>query len=296
MNSYFGAFYRHSWSIDKCIPYSGSHSYDDDDFYNKAAAEERRRIIELSLKGYNTACLFINKGGDYYSFKRRMDEQELLFKELNRQIMPNTTIEYVYFCMFDSSCCDLYSETPQSNIHVLEKGLNYWMRKADSVMDIWKMMRNGTKFPHVVRIRLIDPVTNRPGYLNLFDLLNPMFSPQESKLVFSVQESFQNLRKLVNLIVTSNRVKNDYVPINCVLTKLLLPFLLGQGNLVVYALINECPKNLQAETVLTLDFITQLRNIKSYQLPNEPLSDETAKFSVYNHTLQILKWRSKKIT
>lgn len=62
-------------------------------------------------------------------------------------------------------------------------------------MNIWEMMRNGTKFPHVIRIRLIDPVTNRPGYLNMFDLLSPMFLPQESTLTFSVQGSFQNLRK-----------------------------------------------------------------------------------------------------
>ncbi|GAA5803796.1 hypothetical protein HPULCUR_009281 [Helicostylum pulchrum] len=68
-------------------------------------------------------------------------------------------------------------EVPRSNKSVLERGIDTWMKKTDTPMDIWKDISGGTQLPHVLKIKLTDALTKRPGYLYVFDLLHPRFLP-----------------------------------------------------------------------------------------------------------------------
>jgi hypothetical protein len=60
---------------------------------------------------------------------------------------------------------------------VLERGIDNWLERVESIADIWKEVSKGAKLPNVLKIRLRDNVTNRPGYFYLFDLFNPSFLP-----------------------------------------------------------------------------------------------------------------------
>lgn len=83
------------------------------------------------------------------------------------------------------------------DISILERGIDNWMKKIDNVMDIWKELSSGTKLPHVIKIRLTDALTRRPGYLYLFDLLHPRFLPLIPEIERSqhIHYSFENLSK-----------------------------------------------------------------------------------------------------
>lgn len=67
------------------------------------------------------------------------------------------------------------------------------MAKVNSVSDIWKEVEKGSILPHVLKIRLTDNVTKKPGCLYLFDLLHPRFLPllgtteKEQKIYYSFE-------------------------------------------------------------------------------------------------------------
>lgn len=78
------------------------------------------------------------------------------------------------------------------------------MRKANTPMDIWKDISGGTKLPHVLKIKLTDALTKRPGYLYVFDLLHPRFLPPtlETQRDTVIYSSFQKISKyIVTLII-----------------------------------------------------------------------------------------------
>ncbi|KAI9268621.1 hypothetical protein EDC94DRAFT_600735, partial [Helicostylum pulchrum] len=230
-----------------------------------------------------------------------MEEKKRIFEELEREIKPNTSIEYIYFCVTDRDCYDMRKEVPRSNKSVLERGIDTWMKKTDTPMDIWKDISGGTQLPHVLKIKLTDALTKRPGYLYVFDLLHPRFLPPtlENKRGAVIYSSFQRIRYLVDLVISTNNTYDIYTTYNNeVWTSLLIPFICGFGKLLVLGYLNECPKMHKVETLMALDFIAKMKCIKSKSLPNdvvlrvcdiEAMADNERKYKESQVTIQEMK-------
>ncbi|GAA5815617.1 hypothetical protein MFLAVUS_009129 [Mucor flavus] len=244
---------------------------------------------------------FDNRRGDFYAYQKRMEEKKRIFEELEKEIKPNTSIEYIYFCVTDRDCYDMRKEVSRSNKSVIERGIDTWMKKTNTPMDIWKDISGGTQLPHVLKIKLTDALTKRPGYLYIFDLLHPRFlSPTlETKRGSVIYSSFQAIRHLVDLVISTNNTYDIHTAYNNeVWSSLLVPFLCGFGKLLVLGYLNECPKKHKVETLMALDFIAKMRCIKSKSLPNnailkvfdtETIADNERKYKESQVTIQEMK-------
>ena len=151
----------------------------------------------------------------------RLEQKEQIFRELDKAIKSHFKIEFVYFCMTDTECYDMRKDVSRTskfyqcsmNIYVtdiyvgrlvLEKGIDHWMKSAESVLNVWEQCsRKSTKIPHLIKIRFTDSVTRRTGSFLLLDLLQPKFcAPTRTSIStnsFSnnqlLHQSFQKLCK-----------------------------------------------------------------------------------------------------
>lgn len=50
-----------------------------------------------------------------------MEEKKRIFEELQKEIKPNTFIEYIYFCVTDRDCYDMRKEVSRSSKIILTK-------------------------------------------------------------------------------------------------------------------------------------------------------------------------------
>lgn len=54
-----------------------------------------------------------------------MEEKKRIFEELEREIKPNTSIEYIYFCVTDRDCYDMRKEVPRSSKILFSKNPHF---------------------------------------------------------------------------------------------------------------------------------------------------------------------------
>jgi hypothetical protein len=73
------------------------------------------------------------------------------------------------------------------------------MREASSISDIWKEVSRGATLPYVLKIKITDNVTKRPGFLYLFDLFHPRFLPLTPEVEKNqhIYYSFEKLSKYI---------------------------------------------------------------------------------------------------
>ncbi|EPB82547.1 hypothetical protein HMPREF1544_10709 [Mucor circinelloides 1006PhL] len=277
---------RMQWTMDACCS----------DPNTLAEERETQMLADLVLQGHDAAAMYIELGGTYATFKLKQQQKKAILDTLaNALDTSNTTIEYVLFGFTDTYCYDLGRNTVCSSGTLIEKGIDHWMRRVDSMDDIWHLVSKGSKLPNVLKISIFNTFTKRNGSLFIFDLLEPQFIElSSSKLILCYK--FNRLNKystgfLIRTIAktTSHEAHGEPVITDYYfLTHTLSKFVCSQGQLVVFAHLNECLKYKKRESFLLLDLLESMRGIKVVSLAN---SASAVTESNFNHKIDEYKKR-----
>ncbi|KAK4517126.1 uncharacterized protein ATC70_000456 [Mucor velutinosus] len=260
---------RIQWTMDACCS-------DPDKLTVEA---ETQMLADLALQGHDAAALYIELGGTHATFKLKQEQKKAILDTLSNALdTSNTTIKYAFFGFTDTYCYDLRRNTVCSSGSLIENGIDHWMKQVDSIDTIWHLVLKGSKIPSVLKISIFNASTKRSGNLFLFDLLEPKFVELSSNATTAggattngIENCFDNLRFLIKTIVESTienipgePVITDYY----FLTHMMSKFVCSQGQLIVFAHLNECLKYQRKESLMLLDLLESMRKIKVVSLAN----------------------------
>ncbi|KAL9537062.1 hypothetical protein MBANPS3_012116 [Mucor bainieri] len=276
---------RIQWTMDACCRNP-----------EKLAIEaEAQMLADLVLQGHDAAALHIELGQE--------QKKVILDTFANALDTSNTTIEYAFFGFTDTYCYDLRRNAVCPSDSLIENGIDHWMKRVGSIDDIWKLVSKGSKIPNVLKISIFNASTKRNGSLFLFDLLEPKFIELSSNPTAaggssntnSIENCFDNLRFLVRTIAkpTSEDVPGEPVITNYYfLTHLMSKFVCSQGQLAVFAHLNECLKYQRRESILLLDLLESMRKIRVVSLAN---SAPVVKVSNFNYKVNEYKDKLQRV-
>ncbi|RCH79482.1 hypothetical protein CU098_003700, partial [Rhizopus stolonifer] len=147
-------------------------------------------------------------------------------------------------------------------------GLDHYMRKVEDVDAIWKIVKDGSKIPFVLSIRLTDSKQMTQGYLQLFDLLRPRTIDYDKSNAYLLHDSFTHFVNMTHTIMNPNNSHLDTK--NYVLTYLLAKTLAGQEKLTLFTYLNDSvPKKIMQDVVFLLNLTQQLSQVPLCILRNE---------------------------
>ncbi|KAF1807391.1 hypothetical protein FB192DRAFT_1338747 [Mucor lusitanicus] len=152
-------------------------------------------LADLVLQGHDAAALYIELG---------LAQKKAILDTLSNALdTSNTTIEYAFFGFTDTYCYDLRRNAVCASGSLIENGIDHWMKRVDSIDDIWHLVSKGSKIPNVLKISILNASSKRNGNLFLFDLLEPKFIELSSNTTTtvagganknSIENCFDNLR------------------------------------------------------------------------------------------------------
>ncbi|GAN06733.1 hypothetical protein MAM1_0134c06221 [Mucor ambiguus] len=279
---------RHiQWTLDACCR----------DPDKLAIEAETQMLADLVLQGHDAAALYIELGGTHATFKLKQEQKKVILDTLSNALdTSNTAIKYAFFGFTDTYCYDLRRNTVCSSGSLIENGIDHWMKHVDSIDDIWHLVSKGSKIPSVLKISVLNASTKRSGTLFLFDLLEPKFIELDSNTTAAgvsntngIDNCFDNLRFLIRTIAksTSEDVSGEPVITDYYfLTHMMSKFVCSQGQLAVFAHLNECLKYQRKESILLLDLLESMRGIKVVSLAN---SATVVKESNFNYKVDEYK-------
>ncbi|CAO3632894.1 unnamed protein product [Mucor fragilis] len=273
---------RTQWTVDACCR----------DPDKLAMEAETQMLADLVLQGHDAAALYIEVGGTHATFKLKQEQKKAILDTLSNALdTSKTTIEYAFFGFTDTYCYDLRRNTVCSSGSLIENGIDHWMKRVDRIDDIWHLVSKGSKIPSVLKISIFNSSTKRNGSLFLFDLLEPNFIElsRNAANTNGIESCFDNLRFLIKTITeaaSQNKPGEPVITDYYFLTHMISKFVCSQGQLAVFAHLNECLKYQRRESILLLDLLESMRKIKVVSLVN---SATVVKESNFNYKVDEYK-------
>ncbi|KAI9477992.1 MAG: hypothetical protein EXX96DRAFT_233946 [Benjaminiella poitrasii] len=264
-----------SWKVDKLVNESENNIMD--------LSEDEERITKLVSEGHDAACLFVEVGGDYVTFKKKQEQKKRIIDKLDSYIQStvdtsNTneltlSIEYAYFGFTDTYSYDMRRDVLCPSDDLINKGIDHWMKKIDSLKDIWKLVSRGSKISSVLKIRLnqANSLLNRHASLYIFDLHLLENKSKDEHYQNGIYYSFTSLRSIIERALgnTNDELKSEKIITNYyVLTHLLAPFACGHNELIILTYIQECLHTFRDETIMVLELVEMMRGIRILSLVN----------------------------
>ncbi|KAI8353264.1 hypothetical protein EDC96DRAFT_517376 [Choanephora cucurbitarum] len=271
------------WHVDSCNE------------FNRQSTKEKESLINYALAGFSTCALIMSQGDAESLYERRERDLQLtlqMLQEKMNQAENQIKLEYACIGIRDVYCFDLRKDKVIANESILRSGLEHYMKKADDVNDIWKVVKDGSKIPFVLSIRLTDTRQKTQGILELFDLLRPKTVDQDKRNSYLLHDSFTHLVRMIQIISHPQHQGDSQLQFkDYVLTFLLAKKLVGHTKLAVFTYLNDfIPKKNLEDASFILNLTEQLGRLISYVFPNEHSSPtkQLAEMRIKNQRLREL--------
>ncbi|KAI8978015.1 hypothetical protein BDB01DRAFT_800413 [Pilobolus umbonatus] len=237
------------------------------------------RAVDLAIEGYTAGVLMMSVGDAdplYEQRQKNIDDILLGLKERVETSVETIAVEYTYMSITDSRCYDLRTEHQYTNASILKAGLDHFMKRA-SLRVIMDKVKKGSKYPFILKIRLINEQTGLQGNLFIIDLLHPRFTATfpGSGHINDLDLSFLQLQDVVNILNVegySGHINTD----TFVLTDTLKLFLSGQAHLTLILYLQSYPNEFLDQTLSALDFIQSFIFFKCKMLPSKQNAQQKA--------------------
>ncbi|CEG63834.1 hypothetical protein RMATCC62417_00913 [Rhizopus microsporus] len=219
---------EHTWSISKCVLSTENNSF-----------SEYEDLVTSFIDGYDVGLLFLSVGAEVSALLRRHRDFKYILSFLEKGLETGATVEYVYLGVTDEYCYDIRDNRRYSNSDILNNGVDSLMTKTQRIADIWRLIKIGSIYPFVLKIRITLKERRRQHSFTIVDLKHPRFLSITPKIESSpnIYYSFAKLRDSIDLIASFEF--NGHVPTDSyVLTDILSGFLGGLVKFHVVSLIN----------------------------------------------------------
>ncbi|KAI7893845.1 uncharacterized protein EV154DRAFT_478897 [Mucor mucedo] len=240
------------------------------------STKEQENLVDYALKGYDVATISLSAGNPEAIKYAKLHNLQLYLNILQWKLdhSPSETVmQYVCLSLTDDYVIDLRRDKIHSNVSLCEKGIDFLLKKSNSVKDIWsKVEYVDNKLPLMIKVKLVDKKRLTQGCLIYMDLLHPSFSSHESlKESEQLKISCNNLYNAVRAVLPPHDC--NFVGKSCFLTQELLEYISGRKKLTIYAFLQDCIEDESClnNTISCLDFITRLKGITVVMIKNKIL-------------------------